>query len=153
MVISVKLPDTEFFGQTTDRTEDWRALAKKARYNQRELAKLIAVSVRTLDRYFQKERGMSSCEWLGALRLLRARELLREGAAVKEAAYETGFKQVSHFSRVYRKRFGQLPSQVFIEAISAYWKENLLEHGLCGRNEKISTLGLFHFQGWPRFRE
>ena len=118
-----------------------------------ELAKLIAVSVRTLDRYFQKERGMSSYEWLGALRLLRAQELLREGAAVKEAAYETGFKQVSHFSRVYRKRFGQLPSQVFIEAISAYWKENLLEHGLCGRNEKISTLGLFHFQGWPRFRE
>ena len=44
------------------------------------------------------------------LRLGKAYETLTQGKSVKEAAYDHGYKQVSHFSREFKNHFGVSPS-------------------------------------------
>jgi AraC-like DNA-binding protein len=43
--------------------------------------------------------------------LRRAAELLRMGASVAEAALKSGFPDVNHFSKTFRRRFGVPPSR------------------------------------------
>jgi AraC-like DNA-binding protein len=85
-------------------TEDgWRALAKAARYNSKEVAKLCDLSPRQLQRKFRLQFHCSPHVWLNHQRMLAARELLLTGAPVKKVAFELGFKQVSHFYRHFRR--------------------------------------------------
>ena len=52
-------------------------------------------------------------QFIIALRLEKARQLLSTtGLNVSEVAYDTGFKNAAHFSRVFSERFGHPPSQV-----------------------------------------
>lgn len=44
------------------------------------------------------------------LRLDRARELLRRGSAIAEAAYATGFHDQSHLTRVFAGAYGVTPA-------------------------------------------
>ncbi len=64
-------------------------------------AKFKSVTNRTLFEYFQ------------SLRLHKAKELLLNSRAnVSEAAFRTGFKNLSHFSKVFTKEFGVNPSKI-----------------------------------------
>jgi DNA-binding response OmpR family regulator/anti-sigma regulatory factor (Ser/Thr protein kinase) len=66
-----------------------------------------------LYRKFRSLTNMTITEYLRSLRLHQARELLNEkGITVVEAAYKTGFKNLSHFSRVFKKEFGVNPSSI-----------------------------------------
>jgi transcriptional regulator GlxA family with amidase domain len=49
-------------------------------------------------------------QYVTEVRLLRARELLREGLQVKEAAWAVGYGSERHFARLYRERFGHAPA-------------------------------------------
>jgi transcriptional regulator GlxA family with amidase domain len=60
----------------------------------------------------------SGLDWTGfgrtglgrtGLRLSRARELLRAGRSVKEAAWAVGYGSERHFARLYRDRYGVPP--------------------------------------------
>jgi AraC-like DNA-binding protein len=49
-------------------------------------------------------------EFIFAIRLKRAAQLLREsGMSVTEIAYNVGFKDPSHFSKLFKKQFGVSP--------------------------------------------
>jgi len=74
------------------------------------LAVLCQISLRTLERHFQKNYGVTVSHWLRDLRLGRAYEGLLAGKSVKEVTYEQGYKQVSHFSREFKNHFGVTPS-------------------------------------------
>jgi len=71
----------------------------------------ISMSRTQLYRKFRSLTNRTVTEYLRSLRLHRAQELL-EGhrLTVAEAAYKTGFRNVSHFSRVYKHEFGVNPS-------------------------------------------
>ncbi|MCO6493754.1 MAG: response regulator, partial [Phaeodactylibacter sp.] len=57
--------------------------------------------------------GQSITEFVKAVRLQKALELIREGKHnVSEIAYQTGFSSVSHFSRSFKQVFGKAPSEV-----------------------------------------
>jgi len=90
--------------------QEWEELAQKAGFRARELAELCQSSLRTLERHFQRHYGMTVSEWLRDLRLKQAYSSLQTGKAVKEVAFEHGYKQVSHFSREFKTHFGVSPS-------------------------------------------
>jgi transcriptional regulator GlxA family with amidase domain len=74
------------------------------------LAKRAGVSLRQLERLFRSQLGRGVHEHFMALRLARARQLLRETSrSILEVALATGFASASQFSRVYRQAFGAPP--------------------------------------------
>jgi AraC-like DNA-binding protein len=76
----------------------------------KELASLLGISSRTLDRYLKKEH--SSFRSLAIdVRDERARKLLTEGRLpISQIAYRLGFTDVANFSRAFRRANGVSPS-------------------------------------------
>lgn len=94
--------------------QQWESLAEKAGYRPSDLADLCQISLRTLERHFQKNYGVTVSQWLRELRLGKAYQNLLLGKAVKEVAFHQGYKQVSHFSREFKNHFGVSPSFLLV---------------------------------------
>jgi len=76
------------------------------------LAELAGLSVRQLERLFRQHVGSSIGAHSRALRLDRARQLLRgTSLSVLDVAVACGFVSPSHFSRAYREVYGQSPGR------------------------------------------
>lgn len=73
------------------------------------LCNRAGVSVRTIERVFQKDLGISFELWRRQLRLTKAVELLVSGRSVKEAAFQVGYSQPSALVEIFRKTFGATP--------------------------------------------
>jgi transcriptional regulator GlxA family with amidase domain len=77
-----------------------------------ELARIAGVSVRQLERLFQRHLGHGIHKQYRSMRLERARQLLRETAfPVLDVAVATGFASASQFSRAYTRAFGESPTR------------------------------------------
>ena len=63
-------------------------------------------SVRTIERPFRRDVGLSFETWRRQARLMKAIELLVAGDAVKEVAYEVGYRQPSAFVEMFRHTMG-----------------------------------------------
>ncbi|HET7624983.1 MAG TPA: AraC family transcriptional regulator, partial [Verrucomicrobiae bacterium] len=75
-----------------------------------EFAKLSHRSLSSFKREFQAEFGESPGKWLLQRRLEHSAGLLLGSQMnVTEIAFESGFEDVSHFSRVFKERFGMPP--------------------------------------------
>lgn len=79
-------------------------------------ARRLAVDVKTIQRLFVKETGMTFGQWRQQARLLRALELLATGEKVIDVALALGYDSPSAFATMFRKQFGQTPSQFFAES-------------------------------------
>ena len=90
--------------------QKWEILAKQAGYRPCDLAELCQTSLRTLERHFHRNYGVTVSQWLRELRLSEAYQGLLQGKSVKEVAYDHGYKQMSHFSREFKNQFGMAPS-------------------------------------------
>ena len=75
-----------------------------------ELAELSHTSVPTFHQRFKAMTGNSPLQYMKALRLTRARQMLGAGGLVKAVAHEVGYESESQFSREYRRFFGTPPS-------------------------------------------
>ena len=62
-------------------------------------------------RVFSELVGDPPHRYLLRVRLRRAAQLLRAGASVAEAALKSGFPDITHFSKTFRRRFGVPPSR------------------------------------------
>jgi AraC-like DNA-binding protein/mannose-6-phosphate isomerase-like protein (cupin superfamily) len=67
------------------------------------------VSVRTVERAFQKDTGAGFESWRRQVRLMKAVELLVSGHSVKQVAFEVGYCQPSAFVEMFRRSFGTTP--------------------------------------------
>lgn len=77
-----------------------------------ELAAHVGLSVRQIERLFQRYVKQTPSEYYIALRLSHARELLiQTDGTVLEVAISTGFASQSHFAQSYRAAFGCNPSE------------------------------------------
>lgn len=75
-----------------------------------ELARLVGVSSRQLERLFKQHLDDMPSRHYVELRLVRARRLLRHsGQSILQIALACGFASASHFSKAYRARFGHTP--------------------------------------------
>jgi AraC-like DNA-binding protein len=90
---------------------EWLALALRAHFRVSELAVLLNVSSRTLERKFKIEFGTSPRDWLEEHRQQKVRELLRKKVPTKEIAFEAGYSQAAAFCRAFKKLHGKTPSE------------------------------------------
>lgn len=75
-----------------------------------EYAQLCNRSLSTFKRDFKNHFNSTPGKWLQEKRLQHARHLLGNlNKNVNEAAFESGFENVSHFSRCFKDRFGYSP--------------------------------------------
>jgi len=73
------------------------------------LARESGMSPFHFSRVFSELVGESPHQYLLRARLCRAARMLRQGASVTKAASESGFPNISHFSRTFRRRYRVSP--------------------------------------------
>jgi AraC-like DNA-binding protein len=96
-------------GLTMSFEKTWETLAVRAHYRPGELAGLCGISLRTLQRHFSSHYGCTLGAWLKNLRMQQAYSRVARGESIKCVAYDLGFKQLSHFSRVFKEAHGIAP--------------------------------------------
>lgn len=75
------------------------------------LASELAISKSTLNRKLRSLLDTSSVEFIRDIRLNRSVEYLKAGYSVSEAAYSVGFESPSYFTKTFKNRFNQTPSE------------------------------------------
>jgi AraC-like DNA-binding protein len=102
--------------------KEWQQLAKRSSYRPHNLAGNLQLSSRHLERTILREFGVSPGKWLLEQKLLRAAKLLRKYPNIKAVASKLGFRQLSHFSRVFKTRFGVCPRRFLGNPVTAHKK-------------------------------
>ena len=75
-------------------------------------AREMAMSRANLNRKLRGLLGQRTSEFIRAMRLKRAAELLRQkSGSVSEIAYQAGFNHLSYFARCFKEQYGQLPHE------------------------------------------
>ena len=78
-----------------------------------ELSQKMNMGPRHLHRKVRALTNKSPVELIRLVRLQRARQLLAQNAGtVSEIAYQVGFTNLSHFSKIFKEEFGKLPSEM-----------------------------------------
>lgn len=94
-----------------------RVIAEMERCNEQPLssqalAELVQITPRQLERLFRQHLNATPSSFYLALRLEKARQLLRQSdLSVLEVSLASGFESASHFSRCYRARYARSPNQ------------------------------------------
>ena len=78
-----------------------------------EFAAMAAVSVRTFERRFQRETGLTVRAWRRQAKLLRALELLADHQPVTLVAEQLGYESPSAFIALFKDAFGVSPGRYF----------------------------------------
>jgi len=91
---------------------DVSKLARLSAFRASELANLLNVSDRHLERAFQTILSMSPKTWLREQRMVYAKELFDRGMHKREVASITGFKSYSHFAAEVAHYFGKRPKEL-----------------------------------------
>jgi transcriptional regulator GlxA family with amidase domain len=76
-----------------------------------KLARKAGASLRTVERCFVTETGMSVGEWRRRVRLFHALHLLEAGGTVTDVAYDVGYASVSAFCQAFARQFGRSPGR------------------------------------------
>ena len=77
------------------------------------LARQVGLSVRTLERRFLAETGLTVAGWGRQARLLRGLRRLAAGEPVKRVALAAGYRSASAFVAAFHAAFGQTPGRYF----------------------------------------
>ena len=76
-----------------------------------ELAAMSYTSVSNLELLFKKAYGMTPVAYRNTLRINHAKQLLADGAAIGEAAAQTGFRDPVYFSKLFKRMIGLPPGE------------------------------------------
>lgn len=81
------------------------------RHSIAKLARLSGASLRTLERCFLSETGVSVGEWRRRARLFHALRLLAGGGTVTSVAGDVGYGSTSAFCQAFARQFGHSPGR------------------------------------------
>ena len=77
----------------------------------KEIASYTGRSLATFKRDFAKVSDLTPQKWIIKRRLETAHDLIKSGKKkVTEACFDVGFKNLSHFSKIYKENYGVAPS-------------------------------------------
>lgn len=91
---------------------DLNELAPTCRYRASQVAGVLGISCRQLERDFRKYMGVTPKYWLREQRALQANLLIHQGADLSDVARALGFKRYGHFVREIRTFFGVRPVEL-----------------------------------------
>lgn len=91
-----------------------------------KVASQIFVSKYHYSRIFQKNTGTGFKEYVTDKRMNRAMSLIKMGHQVTEVCFAVGYNDLTHFSRVFKKKFGSNPSVYRAQYAYAYQKQGVL---------------------------
>jgi AraC-like DNA-binding protein len=103
------------------------------------LCRKVGVSVRTIQRIFRREVGMSFEFWRRQVRLMKGIELLVAGRSLKTVAAEVGYTQPSAFVELFRQTLGTTP-RAWVAALE-------------GQANEVEERGVFGAPAMPNFRQ
>ncbi len=72
----------------------------------------IGMSERSLARLFKEQTGKTFGSWRSEIRLEHAAKQLKNGENVTEVAFSCGYKSVSSFIYIFKKKYGYTPGRV-----------------------------------------
>ncbi len=76
-------------------------------------ARQLDVDVKTIQRLFVRETGMTYGQWRQQARLLHALEKLAVGEKVVDVALSVGYSNPGAFATMFKRQFGETPSDFF----------------------------------------
>jgi two-component system, response regulator YesN len=76
-----------------------------------EVAEYVGMNPTYFSLLFKEEMKLSYIKYLTKLRMVRAKELLREGYKVSEVSEKVGYHTYRHFSELFKKQVGVNPGQ------------------------------------------
>lgn len=89
-------------------------------YSISQLAVMAGRSVSSFRRDFLSIYNMTPSQWIREKRLKKAKEMLRTtNMGITDICYALGFENISHFSRLFKTRFGYAPSVFRAQSASA----------------------------------
>lgn len=89
----------------------WFKLARQANYRSDNLARLLGMGLRQLERCFHEDIGRRPKDWLNDRRMVDARHLLLEDNSIKETALKLGYRSPANFARDFKKCYAMTPSE------------------------------------------
>ena len=88
-----------------------------AEFSVETFSSLIGMNRVSLYHKIKSLTNLTTREFFTVIRLKRAAQLLKEsGLSVTEIAYQVGFKDPSHFSKLFKKQFGKSPKEYIKES-------------------------------------
>lgn len=75
-----------------------------------KVAKISHLTTAAFCRYFKKSTHFTFTDFLNQYRINQAKKLLMQDKNVSDACYETGFENLSHFNKTFKKFTGENPS-------------------------------------------
>jgi AraC-like DNA-binding protein len=82
----------------------------QGRVDVHEVASLSHLSTPAFCRYFKKSTGMTFTEFVNQFRVGQSKKILIQNKSVTDACYESGFENLSHFNKTFKKLVGENPS-------------------------------------------
>ena len=93
----------------------WQVMEENYMYDLKvaDFANISNRSLATFKKDFKVYYNTTPARWLTERRLNRAKSILENtDKSIKEVAFGSGFNNASHFSRVFKQRFGFNPSDL-----------------------------------------
>ena len=82
-------------------------------------AEKLGIDVKTIQRRFFRQTGMTFGQWRQQARLCMALELLASATKIVDVALALGYDSPSAFTTMFKRQFGSLPSAYFKSALGA----------------------------------
>ena len=102
--------EQEFRGQARmKRIEEFMSMHFHEPFAMSEVLGSVNLSEAAFCRWFKKTNGVTFTEYVNRYRVVRAQQALLQGASVTDACYSSGFGNLSHFSKTFKKHTGQNP--------------------------------------------
>lgn len=110
--------DTNLYASLFDFVDQWKIgiieFLEKNYMNDlsmEDMAYFTGRSLSTFKRDFKQYSDLTPQKWLIERRLRAAHELIQQGGRkVSEICFDVGFKNLSHFSKIYKEKYGVAPS-------------------------------------------
>ncbi len=91
------------------RMEDWKKVAREADFQPARMAALCRISLRQLERDFEKEFHKTPTEWVRELRCRLALKLVYQNFMNKAIVVELKFSDAAHFCHEFKRVYKESP--------------------------------------------